>query len=363
MVKSKNIKQEDLEIRELEMAETIPSEWYSDEEFYKIDLESIFYKTWQYVGCEEELQNTGDFIVAEVGNNPLIILRDSESNLRCFYNVCRHRAGFFAKDKGNANVLRCKYHGWTYNLDGKLIGTPEFDEVKCFNKSDYPLREVNVSSWEGLVFVNLSDNPEPLENIFYGINYRIKPIELTSKKFYSRIVYELNCNWKVYVDNYLEGYHLPHVHPELNDLLDYKNYVTELSENYSLQYSPLKSDGNLYSQGNEAFYYFVTPNFMLNILPGRLQTNLVVPISHNKTKVIFDYYYDDIESDEAVKFIKNEIEYSDVIQQQDITICENVYKGLASDGYHKGRLSVKREKGLYHFHNLIRKYYKDNCEL
>lgn len=356
----KNVDINELTIKPIEISETIPSDWYSEEYFYKIDLKAIFGQTWQYVGSIEKLSKQGDFIIAEVAENPIIILRDDNNKLRAFFNVCRHRAGPIATIDGNTKVLKCKYHGWSYNLKGKLLGTPEFEGVECFDKENYSLKEINVEVWENLLFVNLSEKSVPIEQVFSGIKERIIPIDLTKKKFYSRVYYEINCNWKIYVDNYLEGYHLPHVHPELNDLLDYKNYVTETSDFYSLQYSPFSDNENHYSNENgEAFYYFISPNFMLNILPGRLQTNLVIPIAKDKTRVIFDYYYDDIESEKAKDFIKKDIEYSDIVQVQDIEICQLVQKGVNSNCYTKGRLSVKREKGLYHFHNTIRNCYKE----
>ena len=199
-------------------------------------------------------------------------------------------------------------------------------------------------------------------SVFSEITERIKPEKLTTKKFYTKVIYELNCNWKVYVDNYLEGYHLPHVHPGLSRLLNYKQYTTETFEFHSLQYSPFNNVDNPYSgsENGEAFYYFIFPNFMLNIVPGRLQTNHILPVSENKTKVIFDYYYDDIESEKAIKQINEDLQYSDEIQKEDINICQLVQKGLESGAYYKGRISVKRETGVYHYHNMLRKFYNLN---
>src|SRR5262249_10524854 len=151
-----------------------------------------------------------------------------------------------------------------------------------------------------------------------------------------------NCNWKVYMDNYLEGYHVPYVHPELCKLYDYRNYTTEVHHYYSLQCSPLSGQENIYTRGEGgAYYYCIFPNFMLNILPGRLQTNLVLPLAHNRTLVIFRYYYDDVTSPAALKMIEDDLRYSDRVQQEDMQICEHVQKGLESRAYDRGRFSVK----------------------
>jgi choline monooxygenase len=350
----------DLEIIPIERSETIPSRWYTAPQMVDVDNDIIFSQTWQYVGTIAAVANPGNYITTTVAGNPVIIIRGKDNILRAFYNVCRHRGGPLALDEqGTCNVLQCKYHGWTYLLDGSLRGVPKFDRAELFDKKDFGLVPIEIDEWEGLLFVNLSAGKGiTLPSVFKGIKERISPISLGQRKFARRILYQVNCNWKVYVDNYLEGYHLPLVHPELCNLLDYQQYITETFENYSLQFSPFTGKDNIYGNANgEAFYYFVFPNFMLNILPGRLQTNLVVPIAHNKTTVIFDYYYDDVSSPSAIKLIEDDIAYSDKIQQEDVEICERVQNGLESKAYDKGRFSVEMEQGVYHFQCLLKKEY------
>ena len=344
----------------IERAETIPASWYTHPSILEIDREIIFAQTWQYVGSISQIENVGDFLTTTVARNPIIVLRDKENILRALYNVCRHRGGpLELEEHGNCKMLQCKYHGWTYQLDGSLRGVPKFDRAELFDKKDYGLLPISVDVWENLLFVNLQNNA-PLNVLLNGITQRISPISLSTKKFFKRVVYEVNCNWKVYVDNYLEGYHVPIVHPELCNLLDYQNYITETYEHYSLQYSPFTQQENLYgAQNGEAYYYFIFPNFMLNILPGRLQTNLVVPIAHNKTNVIFDYYYDDISSPSVKKIIEDDIAYADNVQQEDREICEYVQRGLESKAYNKGRFSVEMEQGVYHFQSLLKKFYEN----
>jgi len=351
----------DLKIVPLERAETIPSGWYTDSQFHEFDREVLFATTWQYVGHNSQLKNPGDYTTATAAGNPLLIIRGKDNIVRAFFNVCRHRGGPLAiEERGNCNILQCKYHGWTYLLDGSLRGTPKFDRTELFDKKDFGLVPVHIESWEGLLFVHLSEKHAPLASMMEGISKRIAPHTLANKKFFSHIEYDVNCNWKVYVDNYLEGYHLPFVHPELCNLLDYQKYVTETYEHYSLQYSPFTEKDNVYTSGEgEAFYYFVFPNFMMNILPGRLQTNLVLPLAHNKCKVVFDYYYDDISSIEALKKIEDDLSYSDKVQQEDIEICQYVQRGLQSIAYDKGRFSPEMEEGVYHFQCLLKMAYKE----
>jgi choline monooxygenase len=349
----------ELRIEPLERAETIPSSWYTEPQVHEVDKQLIFSKTWQYVGSLDFIKHVGDYFTTMVADNPIIVIRGKDNAVRAFFNVCRHRGGPLSMEEaGNCSMLQCKYHGWTYTLDGMLRGVPKFDRTQLFDKKDYGLVPVALSEWEGLLFINLSKKNTPLSTIIQGITERIAPHRISSKKFFKRFTYEINCNWKVYVDNYLEGYHVPLVHPKLAKLLDYQNYVTETFKHYSLQYSPLTEKDNIYGAGS-ALYYFIFPNFMLNILPGRLQTNLVIALSHNKTLVVFDYYYDDITSSEALKRIQDDIEYSEKVQQEDIEICERVQKGLESIAYHKGRFSVEMEQGVYHFQCLLKKAYRE----
>lgn len=353
-----------LEIIPIERSETVPSAWYSDPAFHEWEREAIFSQYWQVVGHVSRVQHPGEYFLAEIAGNPIIVVRGKDDKIRAFYNVCRHRGGPLAiEESGCVKALQCKYHGWTYLLDGMLRGVPEFDYVELFDSKDYGLIPLKMEIWDGLIFVNLSENPSPLNDVVEGISERISPISLASKKFYRKVEYRVQCNWKVYVDNYLEGYHIPFVHPELNKLLDYRNYITETFSWYSLQYSPFLTDDNLYrAEDGEAYYYFIFPNIMLNILPGRLQTNLVLPLKQDETLVIFEYYYDDIASPEAQKIIRDDIEYSDFVQQEDIEICEQVQKGLQSRAYDRGRFSVQREQGVYHFQSLLKTAYREALE-
>lgn len=351
---------DELSVLPLERSETIPSTWYTDPRFFEVDKEVILSQTWQCIGHLSKLQHSGDQIVATVAGNPILVVRGQDDHVRAFYNVCRHRGGPLALEDCTTKVLQCKYHGWTYLLDGSLRGTPKFDRTELFDKKDFGLVPVPLETWEGLVFVNLAGKPPALQSIVKGMRERIAPISFATKKFYRRIAYRVNANWKVYVDNYLEGYHLPYVHPELCNLLDYQNYITETFDYYSLQHSPIQQKASFYgSSDGRAFYFFVWPNFMLNILPGRLQTNLVIPTSSNSCTVLFDYYYNDIESEESRRIIEEDIRYSDKVQQEDAEICEHVQRGLESAAYHKGRFSVDMENGVYHFQSLLKKAYRE----
>lgn len=361
-IKIPDFNPEDLQQEPIERAQTIPSDWYTSDTILAFEKEVLFSAHWQLAGHESQLGEPGDMITLEVADNPILVVRDKESRLRAFYNVCKHRGGPVAVKKGTASVLQCKYHGWTYLLDGSLRGVPQFNKVDLFDKKDYGLEPIELKTWQGFVFINLSRNKQVLKKYLDGIANRISPIELNYSKHYCDKSYKIACNWKVYVDNFLEGYHIPIVHPGLAKLLDYKEYVTEVYDWYSLQYSPLKKKNNLYSsEGGQAYYYFIFPNIMLNILPGRLQTNIIRPVSAGQTEVLFSYYYKDVKSAEARGRIENDIRYSHDIQLEDMEICELVQKGLGSKAYNKGRFSVEREEGVHHFQSLLKKVFRETA--
>ncbi|WP_281850855.1 SRPBCC family protein [Dyella sp. GSA-30] len=346
--------------QKLDVALTLPARFYTDARMPALDASAIFARSWQLVCHQSQLLNVGDHVVTEIAGLPLLIVRSDAATIRAFHNVCRHRAGPIANCDGKgAQNLRCRYHGWTYGLDGVLRGAPEMGRTPDFNPADIRLPEVRVHLWQGLVFVAIGEAP-PFDEFVAGIDARLGPHRaLHDYEFHHRESYDVACNWKVYVDNYLEGYHVPHIHPGLNSLLDYRSYITETAQWYSFQFSPLESGDDLYGSG-EALYYFLYPNAMLNILPGRLQTNRVLPLGVDRCRVEFDFYYTPASSPEAQARRAKDIAFSDEVQDEDVTICEDVQRGLASGSYEAGRLNPLRENAVHHFHEMVRRAYRDS---
>jgi choline monooxygenase len=339
----------------LERAHALPARYYFGEDMLACEQRNVFARSWQLLARRELLSAPGDHVVESIGNVPVLIVRGNDGELRAFPNVCRHRAGPLALCNGKgAKSLQCKYHGWTYTLDGQLRSAPEMTGAKDFDVADIRLPPLRVHEWQGLVFVSLDDDVPPFEEVYAGIVERIAPIDLSAMRYQRRETYDIDCNWKVYIDNYLEGYHLPHVHPGLSKVLDYRAYDTELFDWQILQSSPLRNGGDIYGEG-EAFYYQIYSNTMLNIMPGRLQTNRVLALGPGRCRVEFDFYY--AEDEKSQSRIAADADFSDEVQLEDVAICEAVQRGLASGTYDAGRLCPKRESGVWHFHNLLRNAY------
>jgi choline monooxygenase len=344
-------------------ARTPPAGWYFDPSMLGREKEKVFARTWQLVGRAEEVAEPGQFFTATVGDEPVVVARGADSRLRALSNVCRHRAGPVAAGRGTCAAFRCGYHGWSYALDGKLSATPEWVGVEEFDRAAHALPEFRVETWGALVFVNLDPGCEPLSETLEDIPARLARRDLSSMKFALRKEWTVECNWKVYVDNYLEGYHIPIVHPALNRELDYARYRTETKRFYSIQHSPIRADSATRlkvdegAEENEAQYFWLFPNLMLNVYPDNYSTNLIVPLSPERTLTVFEWYFDEPETEKSQEALRRTVEFSDEIQIEDIQICEAVQRGLRSRTYAQGRYSVKRENGVHHFHGLLAEFF------
>jgi choline monooxygenase len=346
--------------RPLERALTIPSAWYQDSGIAHAERRAVFGNTWQAVGRADQVATPGGFFTAELAGEPILVVRDEAGVLRAFYNVCRHRAARVVPEaEGHLKKLRCRYHGWTYDLAGKLRGTPEFDGVADFCRDDNGLPEVAVATWGPLVWVHLGQSPPPLVQFLAPLPEQTENIGLEALRFVERREYKLACNWKVFVDNFLDGgYHVNTIHPGLAGVIDYAHYRTEVFANSSVQISPLKRASGAEGvgkvrAGDAAYYWWIYPNFMINLYQGVMDTNLVLPLGPDACRVAFDFYFADTSGDERQRFITESIAVGHQIQLEDVGICEEVQRGLASRSYDTGRFSVRREAGGYHFHRLL----------
>ncbi|HEY2909073.1 MAG TPA: SRPBCC family protein [Gemmataceae bacterium] len=344
----------------LERARTIPSIWYTSTDVYARERECVFAGSWQVVGRTEQVQQPGSYLTANISGEPILVVRGGDGVLRAFFNVCRHRAAPIVNDEcGTATKLRCRYHGWTYDLAGNLRGTPEFEGVQDFRKEEMGLPPVAVAEWGPFVFVNLGSTGQEtcatLPNYLKPLADWVESRDAFAKlKWHARKSYDLSCNWKVYVDNYLDGgYHVNTVHPGLAGVLDYREYRTICDGNTVLQSSPMKAADGAAGRtrtGDLAAYWWLWPNFMLNFYSGVMDTNLVLPLGVDRCRVVFDFYF--AEGTDA-RFVADSVAVADQVQAEDMGICEDVQRGLNSRSYTTGRFSVKRENGGYHFHQML----------
>jgi len=338
---------------------TIPAPWYVDTRIAELEKQTVFGETWQMIGRTDRVEKPGQFVTAEVAGEPIVAVTGNDGKLRAFFNVCRHHAAAVATEQcGQAQLLHCPYHGWNYGLDGSLKGMPEFDGVKNFNRDQNGLVPVKVDTWEKFVFVSLDPQAAPLEDFLGRLVKRTAPLGLSKLHYFDRRVYDIHCNWKVFVDNYLDGgYHVPHLHKGLNSVLDYKQYTIENEDRYCLQSSPMvASDEDAATastrKGDRAWYFWQYPNLTINCYEGYMDTNLVLPLDVDHCRVIFDFYFADV-SEARRKYNQESVAVGARVQDEDLGICEAVQRGLKSRAYRAGRLSVRREAGEHLFHRLL----------
>ena len=338
---------------------TIPAPWYVDSRISELEARTVFGKTWQLVGRVEQVERPGQFVTANVAGEPILVVRGNDGVLRGFYNVCRHHAAAVVTEAcGQASILHCPYHGWNYGLDGSLKGMPEFDGVKNFDRQQNGLVPVKAELWEKFVFVNLDPEAAPLADFLGGLVKRVAPLGVSKLHYFDSRTYDIHCNWKVFVDNYLDGgYHVPHLHKGLNSVLDYKEYTIENEDRYCLQSSPMVASTEdaatgATRKGDRAWYFWQYPNLMINCYEGYMDTNLVLPVDVDHCRVIFDFYFADV-SEKHREYNQESVAVGARVQDEDLGICEAVQRGLKSRSYGAGRLSVRREAGEHLFHRLL----------
>jgi choline monooxygenase len=347
---------------DLSRARTLRSDWYYDPALYERERRRVFGRSWQMVGRGNQVRLPGEYFTCSVADEDLVVTR--AGSLRALSAVCRHRAGPVARGFGQRKALQCGYHGWTYALDGQLLAAPGFEGVDGFDVSRICLPSFRVDEWGGFVFVNLSADGPGLAAVLGAIPAETRRLPLDRLSLYKRVDYEVACNWKTYIDNFLEAYHVPQVHPGLLKEMDFTGSRVETYDGYSRQRVPLRPRtpdalfGRSVSDGApaEALYYWVFPNLMLSVYPDNLQVNVVQPLAPERTQTRLEWYVIDPTRAGVAQGFERSFAFAEQVQREDIAICEAVQRGLRSRTYSSGRYSVQRESGVHHFHALLARF-------
>ncbi|XP_010447794.1 PREDICTED: choline monooxygenase, chloroplastic [Camelina sativa] len=351
----------------LERASTPPSSWYTDPQFYSFELDRVFYGGWQAVGYSDQIKESRDFFTGRLGDVEYVVCRDDNGKIHAFHNVCSHHASILASGNGKKSCFVCPYHGWTYSLSGSLVKATRMNGIENFALNEMGLKPLRVAVWGPFVLLKVTQatsrkGEDESDDALVASEWLGTSVGRLSEggvdsplSFICRREYTMECNWKVFCDNYLDGgYHVPYAHKGLMSGLNLETYSTTIFEKVSIQEcgggSKAGEDG-FDRLGSQALYAFVYPNFMINRYGPWMDTNLVVPLGPRRCKVIFDYFLDpSLKDDEA--FIKRSLEESDKVQMEDVVLCENVQRGLESQAYDKGRYALV-EKPMHHFHCLL----------
>ncbi len=325
---------------------TAPASWYTDPAFWPVERQRIFAATWQFLCHESDLAQPGAYRADVLAGYPVVALRDEKGELRAFHNVCRHRAGPLVRDEAGtcAGALVCQYHGWRYTLDGRLRAARDFGPADDFDPRDFSLYPVKLATWRGLVFVGIDGDLPDLHEMLMPIDARLGQVDWSNLKVGLRRHHDLDCNWKTYVENYLEGYHVPDVHPGLNAELVSEQYRAWVEGRVVLHEAPAR-DGAVYG----GVWAWMWPNIAINVYAEGLMIERMSPIDHSRTRLDYSYLTPD-----GAGVPQATLDMSDQVTAEDKWIAETVQRNLAAGIYETGRLSPKHEVAIAAFQTWVR---------
>lgn len=327
-------------------AVTAPAAWYRDPQAWAAERARVFAPAWQFVAHQSMLASAGAWVADELAGWPVLVVRGEDNTLRGFHNVCRHRAGPLVRESAGVceGALTCQYHGWRYALDGRLRAARDFGAAGDFDPRDYSLFPLNVATWRGLVFVSIAQPPMTLEALMAPIDARLGDVDWADLRIGLRRAHDLACNWKTYVENYLEGYHVPVMHPGLDAEIVAEKYRVTVEGRAALHEAPAR-DGSVY----DGVWAWVWPNIGLNIYRRGLMIERMSPVGHAQTRLDYFYLTPDGEAPAG-----DTMAMSDQVTAEDKWIVERVQENLNAGVYDTGRLSPRHEGAVAAFQAWVR---------
>ena len=327
---------------------TLPWSWYTDPEILRREQERIFRRTWQYAGPAEHVAEPRTFLTGRAGDLPVVVVRDDGAMLRAFVNVCRHRGSIVVEGRGSRATLQCPYHAWTYGLDGKLRAAPRADREPGFDPSGLELIPMAVDTWGPFVFVH----PDPAARPLAGTLGRLPELlpDLASLRFHHRSDYELEANWKIACENFLECYHCPVAHPGFSAVVDVDPdaYALETHETFWSQYARLRED----TTAPAGQFHLLFPNVKLNVYPGspNLSIGPVLPAGPERVEGYLDYFFP---ADADASWIEELVSFDEQVGREDTKLVESVQCGVRSGAIEHGRLLPESEQLVAGFQRRI----------
>jgi len=325
---------------------TLPSDFYHSSSVFNQETESIFKNEWLWVGRSEELSLVGSYITTDIIGYPIIILRDNSNDLKAFHNVCRHRAAKVVSTKsGVCKHMICPYHGWKYDLNGKLMDTPKFYANDDFDEDNHSLFKISIEERFGLVFINLNIESKSLDEWFSGFDKVVSNYFDENLVHHNELKFDVHANWKTYVDNYQEGYHIPLVHPQLNRDVIWQDYTLENKDEYSIHSVPERANSD--QPGSFGWHF---PNFIFNIYGRGIVFQRIEPLKPKWCRVVYNLFRPkDISAED---FENKEGKYQLEVSLEDQKLIPEIQQNLQAGIYNEGPLSKKYETGVAYFHDL-----------
>ena len=350
---------------DIRAARTLPARVYSDPELFRAQRDSVFARTWHYAGHDDLVKVAGQVypftLLPGALDEPLLLTRDLSDRLHCVSNVCTHRGTVVVEGSGHEQQLRCRYHGRRFTLDGHFHSMPEFEGTKDFPSPADDLPPVGLGVWERFLMVALApamtfeEAVTPMRERLAGLPFSSLVHDAAGAREYL-----VNANWALYIDNYLEGFHIPYLHSSLAATLDYGEYAVELERYAVLQLGIAKPGEAAFALPRShadharpigAYYFWIFPTTMFNVYPWGVSVNVVTPLAVDRTRVSF------------LPFVWDETKRGtgagaglDRVEREDEAIVEAVQRGVRSRLYERGRYSPAREGGVHHFHRLLAEF-------
>jgi choline monooxygenase len=330
------------------MQTNLDPRYYVDPGLFEAERQAIFRRQWQMLGPASRLERPGDYLAVDVAGWKLFAVRGTDGLLRGFHNVCRHRgARLLTEGTGTCQRLRCPYHHWVYDLKGSLRQAPWFGEDPDFRLEDWPLKAAALSEWRGLLFIAIDADMSLIDQLG-DLPGEVEKFPLESYIAVEEQRFTMRSNWKTYTDNFVEGYHIPGIHPGFMKVIDFDHFETVARQGLVRMTSPQKN-GSIYG----GMWLWMWPNWTLSVFPGGMNTSRINPISVNSTEIIYDFYFSDI-SAESETARRNTIDTNCGIVREDFGICEHTQNNYASGGYTPGPLSPRHEKSVAYFQSMVK---------
>jgi len=327
--------------------ETLDAALYRAPAQYEIERRNIFGRSWLLFAHESQFAEAGHYVATSVAGYPLIVVRGEDGTLRAFHNVCRHRAGPLAEDgEGRCEgQIVCRYHGWRYALDGRLANARDFGPAEGFDPRAFGLFALRCEIWRGFVFVNMDAEAQSLSETIAPLDERARELPLENFRFWRRQTHELRCNWKNYVENYLEGYHVPLVHPTLNEQIDAAHYTVEVVPPAMIHWAPPRDGAPM-----SGLWAWLWPCLGINVYKDGLMMERMWPLGHDRTVLDYLFFFPE---DLAPADRERPMQSSGVITAEDVRITEAVQRNLDAGIYSTGRLSPRHEMGVAWFQSQV----------
>jgi phenylpropionate dioxygenase-like ring-hydroxylating dioxygenase large terminal subunit len=353
------------------ISKTLPARYYTDPDLFRDELERFYCESWVCAGRADQIPDPGDYFLRVVAGESIIISRDPDQNVRAFYNVCRHRGTRMVTSAEGKfpGRIQCPYHGWTYGLEGRLMGAPHMDEAGGFCREDYPLNKVHAAVWDGHIFINLDPHASPLGEQLADLPRKFAAWGMAELRLHKRIVYDVSANWKLIMLNFNECLHCPVLHPALNRLTNYLGADNERPQRtyiggamgFRNGAETMSLDGKrrrdylpgLSAQDREKVcYYAIFPNFLVSLHPDYMMTHTLWPQAIDRTRIVCEWHFHPREMSKPDFEANDAIDFWDLTNREDWKICELSQLGIQSRAYQPGPYS-QREKLLHAFDEMV----------